>query len=428
LKSTIKRLYQLICVNAYSFGMTFMWNAIHPILLPLLIQHIVPESQKNTSLGLLTSIGLLVAMVIQPVSGALSDSTHHRWGRRRPWLLAGTLGDFVFLLVLALSRSYWVVAIGYVGLQISSNLAHGANQGLIPDLIPENRRGEAAGIKSVVEVLALVAATVIVGRMALGNLERQISIFFLVGGILGISLITTWTGIRRMPETEQTSAFVPKNTLKDNFRINLKDNRPYVNLMAARFLLLFGVYAIQAFALYFFQDVLFITNPSRLVGRVLGVIGIGILVIAYPAGIILERYGRRVTSLACSALCAAGIVILLTIRNITGVYIAGGALGAGLGIFYTVNWAWATTLVPAAEAGKYLGLSNLATAGSGAIVRALGPLIDLANRTGQNLGYFVIFSLALIAVLFSMWFTARIPEAPTASTDTHLVTNVFIAQ
>ncbi len=425
---TIRQRYQLFFLNAYSFGISFMWNAIHPVLLPLLILQIVPDAQKNTGLGLLTSIGLVVALIVQPISGAMSDATRHRWGRRRPWLLYGTLGDLAFLIVLALARNYWALAIGYIGLQFTSNLAHGANQGLIPDLIPVQKRGEAAGIKSAVEIVALVAASVIIGHMNRNAVPQQVTSLLVVAGVLGFSLLVTWLGVQENKSASTKQPSIQKLPLRESMRIDLKSNRDYVKLMAVRFLLFFGVYAVQAFALYYFQDVLQITDPARLASKVLSVVGVGVLVIAYPSGILLEKLGRKSISMIASALCAFGIALLLFVRGSTGVLIAGGALGTGLGIFYTVNWAWATSLVPAAEAGKYLGLSNLATAGSGAIARALGPIVDLGNRTAHNAGYYSLFLTALIAVLGSLWLTARMPETQAKPEDPFPVRNVFIAQ
>jgi len=84
--------------------------------------------------------------------------------------------------------------------------------------------------------------------------------------------------------------------------------------------------------------------------------------------------------------------------------------GIGMGIFTSVNWAWATELVPSAEAGKYLGLSNLATAGSAAVSRLLGPFIDLANAHFPNSGYTMLFVLAAIGAFAGLFLTLRIPE------------------
>ena len=93
------KLRALITMNVYWLGLSFMWNSIHPIVLPSVLLHIVPENLKNTYLGLLTFCGLVLAMVIQPISGAASDGWRSRWGRRRPLALVGTGLDFIFLLL-----------------------------------------------------------------------------------------------------------------------------------------------------------------------------------------------------------------------------------------------------------------------------------------------------------------------------------------
>ena len=100
---TQSRLYHLVAINAYWLGVSYMWNSLHVIILPILMLSYT-ESGKNTAYGLLTFLGLMVAMVVQPLSGALSDRTRHRLGRRRPWILLGTLIDMVWLLMMVLAR------------------------------------------------------------------------------------------------------------------------------------------------------------------------------------------------------------------------------------------------------------------------------------------------------------------------------------
>ena len=96
------RIGHYIAMNVYWFGLAFLWNGLHPIVLPALLLDVVPNSLKNTYLGGLTFAGLILAMVIQPLSGALSDRTRSRWGLRRPWMLAGTLFSLVFLVFMAI--------------------------------------------------------------------------------------------------------------------------------------------------------------------------------------------------------------------------------------------------------------------------------------------------------------------------------------
>jgi MFS family permease len=74
-------------------------------------------------------------------------------------------------------------------------------------------------------------------------------------------------------------------------------------------------------------------------------------------------------------------------------YIAGSVIGLATGLFMTTNWALGTTLAPPNEAGRYLGVSNLAGAGAGMIGSGLGgPMADYLNRYRPGLGYFAIFA------------------------------------
>jgi len=51
-------------------------------------------------------------------------------------------------------------------------------------------------------------------------------------------------------------------------------------------------------------------------------------------------------------------------------------------------------LVPPAEAGKYLGISNLAGAGAGIVGAGIGgPMADFFNNLQPGLGYLVIFAV-----------------------------------
>ena len=73
--------------------------------------------------------------------GVLTDARTTRWGRRKPYIVGGTLFDVVFLLAMAFAGNYIVLLVAYLLLQLSSNIAHGPYQGYIPELVPEAKRG-----------------------------------------------------------------------------------------------------------------------------------------------------------------------------------------------------------------------------------------------------------------------------------------------
>ncbi|HEX7588714.1 MAG TPA: MFS transporter, partial [Anaerolineae bacterium] len=90
-------------LNAYWFALSFLWNSMGPILLPTLVPMLVPDAQKGSALGILSAAGLIIAIVVQPAAGAWTDRRTTRWGKRRPYIVGGTLFDVVFLLLMAFS-------------------------------------------------------------------------------------------------------------------------------------------------------------------------------------------------------------------------------------------------------------------------------------------------------------------------------------
>ena len=111
------RTLDLFTINTYWFGLSTMWNSLHVIILPAVLLNFVPETHKNTYLGLLTFVGLIIAMIVQPISGSISDRWQSRWGRRRPLITLGTALDFIFLAILGWAGGLIWLAIGYIGLR-----------------------------------------------------------------------------------------------------------------------------------------------------------------------------------------------------------------------------------------------------------------------------------------------------------------------
>jgi MFS family permease len=84
--------------------------------------------------------------------------------------------------------------------------------------------------------------------------------------------------------------------------------------------------------------------------------------------------------------------------------ILAGIIGAGMGFYLTTNWTLAVRMAPSDQAGKFMGLTNLATAGASAIGRLEGPLIDFANdlHPGVFLGYKFMFLFCFACSLISL--------------------------
>ncbi len=139
-------------ITLFGFALTALWQSLHSIILPLRLLDFVPEAQKNTYLGLLTLSGLLLAMFIQPIAGAVSDRSDFRWGRRRPYILVGGIIALLLIPGLGLANTYAAIFAVYCLLQVASNIAQGPYQAFIPELVPADKKGRASGVKGLLEI------------------------------------------------------------------------------------------------------------------------------------------------------------------------------------------------------------------------------------------------------------------------------------
>src|SRR6202035_188285 len=86
-----------------------------------------------------------------------------RWGRRRPWMVAGTILNIVGLGLLALSASQLTFVAAYLVVQMSNNAAGAAYTGVIPDVVRAEDRGRASGLLGTMNQLGTVVGVGLVG-------------------------------------------------------------------------------------------------------------------------------------------------------------------------------------------------------------------------------------------------------------------------
>ena len=402
--------WELLWVNAYWPGLSFMWNTLHTILLPAVLLTFVDDARKNTALGLMTFVGLMIALIVQPISGALSDAWVSRHGRRRPLILIGTALDLIFLAIIGTAGDLGALTLGYVGLQFTSNLAHGPAQGLMHDRVAPERMGLASGVKNFLDMAGLVVSSLVAGRLLSPENPEPMGLIALVAGLMILGASATAAGVREDPAPASSATFTDR--LRPAFRLDLKANTPYWRLIWGRFLFLLGIYGVQAFAQYYVRDVLQPANPLQLTGDLLATIVLSLIAFSILTGYLCDRIGRKPLHVAAAILVAIGSMLMLLASSAGQVLVFGSIIGAGIGVFVTANWALANDLAPAGEAGKFLGLTNLATAGGGAISRLTGPGIDWLNalKPGDNLGYAALFIGAAALALLSLLALRGIPD------------------
>ena len=174
---------QLVRLSLYWLGLSCVFIGLTKILGGrILFEGLGDETMKATTLFILGFMGTIIAVIVQPTVGSISDYTISRWGRRKPYIFIGSTLDIVFLLGIATSNTVLAIAAFMALLQFSANFAQGPFQGYIPDLVPEKQVGIASALVGLFQVLGNAAGFAIgaiavatnnfwLGTMALGALE-----------------------------------------------------------------------------------------------------------------------------------------------------------------------------------------------------------------------------------------------------------------
>lgn len=78
----------MVALTAAGTSLYILYTGIGALLLPFQVGLLAP-ADKVVVLGVFTGIAVLVALVANPLAGALSDRTTSQFGRRRPWIVTG---------------------------------------------------------------------------------------------------------------------------------------------------------------------------------------------------------------------------------------------------------------------------------------------------------------------------------------------------
>ena len=285
--------WQHVIVSLLWFALSAQWMTVVPIIVPDQVAVILggDSAAKEAISGTILAAGAVVALVVAPLSGALSDRSQHRRGRRRLFLIAGVLGSYIVLLLLlpfGPGPSLWLYAAAFVFLQFWWNWVAGASAGLNPDVIAEHEQGRASAWLNILSVAGTIAGNIIiVATSKTGHPFGTIAAFV----ALNIAILVVMLRHVREPQpARQRSAFVLGEFLRQF----------YVDPRAHQFLLgpsnapsrKHGHMVSLHIPVVLLKDVIGVAEPARVLPALLGIGA----VLAVPASIIGVRLPRATAS------------------------------------------------------------------------------------------------------------------------------------
>jgi MFS family permease len=328
----------------------------------------------------------VLSIIIQPTVGAISDYTVSRWGRRKPYIVFGSLLDLVFLAGIATANNVVVLAAFAALLAVSTNIARGPFQGYVPDLIAEKQVGMASALVGLMQILGNVTGFLLVTlAVAAGRMELAIAAVAIVE-LLTMVAVVVRVSPGLAPRDREGRSWV--QIASSAWATDILNERSYVWLVASRLFFLMGGAMLVNFVITYLKQSHGLdeqaANSTNFVILILIVLGNVVAII--PSARLSDRIGRKPVIYASCVIGGLGLAIAGLAPSVPLAMVGALLFGVSAGTFLAVDWALITDIIPRAASGRYMGLSNVATSSSTVFAVMTGGLVLDAVNNATFLG------------------------------------------
>ncbi len=418
------------------FSLNVQSAALLPIVIPTqILLFIAPgqigNAQQAAFLGWLSTMGAIVSLLVPPLIGMFSDHTTSAFGRRRPYIVAGSLVLLMSGWTLMEARNVIIFVLGLTIYLIGNNSVTAAYQGMLPDRVPKEQRGEASGYLGLMTILGNVVSLglaawlfsqVNLNSVSSGVIEHGAGVFYILTAIiLLVGVLITVAGVHEapyVPAVEGTSqtreAFRPRfhHWFERNWIEPWRDYN-FMLVFLTRFSVMMGLALFLTFIEYYFADVVHNTNFVQATAAIAILALVGAVFSAFFLGIYSDRM-RRAPVVCAATICMALAALAFVIFNSNfPLWPLGILFGLGYGAYTSVDWALSIDALPSlSTVGKDLGIWTASSTLPAIIAPALGGLIiSLANVFGQTaLGYRMVFAVATVFLALGAVFILKVRE------------------
>jgi len=380
-----------------------IWLSILPISQILLPTQIAAlgAANKFTNLTIATVVGVLAAVITNPIAGALSDRTTSRLGRRRPWFLVGSMLSAVTLALMANATSFVALVIWWAIFHIAANAILAGLSAVVPDQVPLRQRATVSAFVSLSLPLGAVMGALLVTRVATST---QISYYIFIGLLLMVMMLFILV-LRDKPLPKEAAPRFHLATFLAGFWVNPVKYPDFGWAWLTRFLVYLSYFTALGYLLYFLQDAVHYQKAAQGVTTFQIILTGTLLLSSVASGVLSDRLQRRkVFVVGASLVIALSFLILAFFQTWLAVELAGGVLGLGFGAYLGVDIALITQLLPSANSrGKDLGVINIANAFPQIVGVSIAAIVVNTFHS-----YTLLFVLAAILALLGAGLIQRI--------------------
>lgn len=380
---------QMIALSLYWLPTNLFWTVMLQAFLPGRVADMVGDAHKGTYLLYISALGAIATTVIQLIIGPISDACGSRWGRRHPFLFAGTVLAVFCIIGFGLANNFVLLMVAFFGLQLFLNTATGPYQALMPDNVPPSRHGLASAYMGGALLIGQLLGAVVLFGSALLHIDRlPILIVLSLLLVAGMAITIRFVPDAPAPPAQQKSPLVALQTLKS---LGFRRYKNFFGLLYSRFFINLSYSTVTAYLLYYLQDSIGPKDKASLnQGLVIVVATVAGLVGTLLVGRAADRISKkRLVYVACGIL-GAGALVFAFINTFPLVLAIAFVFGAGWGAFSAVDWALAVNLLPEPEGGaaRYMAVWHVCLTLPQVLAPCFGPIADQINQQyGHGMGW-----------------------------------------
>lgn len=412
------------------FGILMLWqvyNIYCPIILEAMLKDLNVE-HYNYIIGVIMALDNVVAIIIMPIVGKLSDKTRSKFGKRMPYIIIGMLLTaivFPFVAIMCKMNLLVGVIIAMLLFLVIMQAYRSPAVALMPDVTPKPLRSAANGIINLTGYLGGVFVTLL-GFVPFFKMNSSSSLaqiqdrvlwpFIICTIILVIVLVYLIFAINENKLVEETKDDVAYGeTLSENFdtidennKLSKKDSKNLIIILIAIFFWFMAFNSFETFGSLFFKNIL---NDSNLYSQMVTFLSVSSILSFILFSGISTKIGRKWTIVIGLILLIIGLLgiafVSLTIHRRSLEVSSWKIFYIAMSLIMGIGWALVNInsfpmVVEYANknnVGKFTSYYYMASMLAQSITPIIVGLFMDFHQLGQNILFFYASSLMGIAIV-----------------------------
>ncbi|MCM0582672.1 MFS transporter [Weissella diestrammenae] len=369
------------------------YTALSGTLLPAKIG-VLDEAHKVMWVSTFALIAMVVATIANIIEGALSDRTRTKIGRRKPWIIGGTIASVIMFFFISWAPTVQLLLTFWVIYQIGLNAIVAPMVAIISDSVSKKHRGTASAFYGVGMSVGAYGSAAIAAPF-LGNITGGI---WTMAGIQVVLATISMLLIKQKSSKDDVLLPLKGKDIFNQFIFPVTNARDFYLAAVGKLLFQVATGMFIGYQLYILTDYMLLSTGKT--ASILSMMSLLMMVISMAMGALAGPLADKLGTLKIPVMVASVLVgiggFMPFISNQPWTMLAYAVIaGVGTGMYLSVDQALNIAVLPnPATAAKDLGIINL----SATLGQIIGPIV--AGIIISSIGYrYMFIAVAVSAIL-----------------------------